>query len=489
MSAAAAPDQRLRRPPTARRSRSDSVALAPPGSYAAAAAGSLLLASGSLALPSAPAYDPWAWIIWGRQIAHLGLVTTGGPTWKPLPVIFTTLFAPFGSAAPDLWLVVARAGGIMAIALAAMLAFRLTRPAGGRMAALFACALAAAGVIAIYQYGTSVALGESEGLLVALTLLALMRHLDGARNQALLLGFAAALIRPETWPFLGLYALYLSRRDPGTRKLAAVLVALIPTLWFLPELWGSGSLTRGVRWAQYPRQGSPALARCPFCTELTGSAWPMLMTAFKVGVLLMLGAATARYSRGRPPRLTAAIISLLGIAWIVEEAVLTQAGFSGSDRYLIAPVALLVVGGAVGWGSAVAALRSRFSGVVAVVGAAASVALLTAVSPGRGPHLGTMVQAARHEDSLRADLDTAVAAAGGSGRVITCGPIATNPSEAPLVAWTLGVQLRATESASGDVLIQSASAADPHVLPATPRNGGYHLIADAGAVKILSRCG
>ena len=34
--------------------------------------------------------------MWGREIVHVNLQTTGGPTWKPLPVIFTTLFAPFG---------------------------------------------------------------------------------------------------------------------------------------------------------------------------------------------------------------------------------------------------------------------------------------------------------------------------------------------------------------------------------------------------------
>ena len=40
-----------------------------------------------------PTYDPWAWIIWGREVAHLDLVTTTGPSWKPLPVIFTTPFS------------------------------------------------------------------------------------------------------------------------------------------------------------------------------------------------------------------------------------------------------------------------------------------------------------------------------------------------------------------------------------------------------------
>ena len=57
--------------------------------------------------PSVPTYDPWAWIIWGREITHLDLNTVSGPSWKPLPVLFTTPFALFGDdAAPALWLLI-----------------------------------------------------------------------------------------------------------------------------------------------------------------------------------------------------------------------------------------------------------------------------------------------------------------------------------------------------------------------------------------------
>ena len=62
----------------------------------------LALAALTLLEPSAPTYDPWAWIIWGREVTRLGLDTAGGPSWKPLSVVFTTVFALFGSAAPAL---------------------------------------------------------------------------------------------------------------------------------------------------------------------------------------------------------------------------------------------------------------------------------------------------------------------------------------------------------------------------------------------------
>jgi len=60
----------------------------------------LVVGAVSLLIPSTPSYDPWAWIVWGREIVHVNLQTTGGPSWKPLPVIFTTLFAPFGRPNP-----------------------------------------------------------------------------------------------------------------------------------------------------------------------------------------------------------------------------------------------------------------------------------------------------------------------------------------------------------------------------------------------------
>ena len=42
-------------------------------------------------------------------------------------MLFTTVFALFGKAQPDLWLIVARAGAVMAVAMVFKLAWRLTR--------------------------------------------------------------------------------------------------------------------------------------------------------------------------------------------------------------------------------------------------------------------------------------------------------------------------------------------------------------------------
>ena len=81
------------------------------------------------ACPAAPTYDPWAWIIWGREITELDLDTRTGPSWKPLPVLFTTPFSLAGDRwAPELWLVVAQAGGLLAFVFAYRLARAARRP-------------------------------------------------------------------------------------------------------------------------------------------------------------------------------------------------------------------------------------------------------------------------------------------------------------------------------------------------------------------------
>ena len=124
--------------------------------------GCLALAALAHRVPAAPTYDPWAWIIWGREIVELDLDTRTGPSWKPLPVLFTTPFALAGDDwAPELWLVVAQAGGLLAFAFTYRLAARLAGPRGGRASPLL-------GLLLADEFVRHFARGNSEGLLVAL---------------------------------------------------------------------------------------------------------------------------------------------------------------------------------------------------------------------------------------------------------------------------------------------------------------------------------
>src|SRR4051812_49792069 len=48
-----------------------------------------------------------------------------GSSWKPLPVLFTAPFSVFGDAAPQLWILVVRAGALLAVLFAFRVASRL----------------------------------------------------------------------------------------------------------------------------------------------------------------------------------------------------------------------------------------------------------------------------------------------------------------------------------------------------------------------------
>ena len=174
--------------------------------------GCLTVSAFTLLFPSTPTYDPWAWVMWGREITQLDLVTTGGPSWKPLPILFTTPFALFvDDIAPYLWVWVARAGGVLGCVMAFRMARRLM---GGGWYGGVAGVAAAAALVSSNKYVRDAALGNSEPLLAALVLWAFERHLDGRRDHALYLGVACAQLRPEVWPFLALYGLWLWFAEP-----------------------------------------------------------------------------------------------------------------------------------------------------------------------------------------------------------------------------------------------------------------------------------
>ncbi|MEJ7714323.1 MAG: hypothetical protein WKF40_00910 [Thermoleophilaceae bacterium] len=202
--------------------------------------------------------------MWGRELAHLRLDTTGGPSWKPLPVAFTTLFAPFGalddSLPPALWLVVARAGALLALALAFRLARRLVGAGPGGVAAGVVAAVALALTPQWLRYAAH---GNEAPLAAALMLWALHSHLDGSRRGALVLGFAACLMRPEVFPFVALYGAWCWRAEPDMRRMTVGLAAALAALWLVPEWIGSGQPLGAGAQARSEPSWSLVAARAP----------------------------------------------------------------------------------------------------------------------------------------------------------------------------------------------------------------------------------
>jgi hypothetical protein len=208
------------------------------------------LAALSLLLPSQPSYDPFAWLVWGREIAHGSLDTTGGSSWKPLPVVFTSLFAPFSrvdDATPvALWMLVARTGALFALVLAFRLASRL---AGGGVTGAIGGAVAATTLFVLPDWLQFSAHGSEAPWAVALTFWAIERHLDSRRDHAFGLGVLACLLRPELVPFLGVYTLWLWWAEPRLRPLVAGCAAVSAAAWLVPEWIGAGNPLDGARQA------------------------------------------------------------------------------------------------------------------------------------------------------------------------------------------------------------------------------------------------
>ena len=414
------------------------------GSSWALVGGAVAAAALSLLFPSTATYDPWAWIIWGREITELDLETTTGPSWKPLPVLFTTLFAPLGDAAPALWLVVARAGGLLALAMAYRVASRL---AGDRIYGVLAGTAAAGGLLLTTGWVRHSGLGNSEGLLVALVLWAIDRHLAGARRQAFALGFAAALLRPEVWPFLGLYAVFLWRADRAARALVVALLAAIPLLWFGPELAGSGDPFRASARAQRDLSAaSPGRADEP-AREVVRVAGELLPAPVAVGALVALVLAALAFARRRGDAGTVLVCLAAGV-WIALVAAMAEAGYSGNPRYLVVAAALACVAAGLGLArvvqgaGSVAARLGAGSTATRVATLAAAVALVAAASlsaAGRAAALGDQVGELRREAARNADIDEAIRLAGGRERVLACGRIFTGPYQVPVLAWELHV--------------------------------------------------
>jgi hypothetical protein len=376
--------------------------------------------------PAAPTYDPWAWIIWGREILHLDLSTVHGPSWKPLPVLLTTPFALFGSLAPDLWLFVARAGAIAGV----WFAFRLGRRVAGTPAGL-----AAAIPYALAPWTVrNVAMGNSEGLLVALALAALDRHLDGRYRAAFVLALGAALLRPETWPFVGLYGLWLLWRRPRVRGLVVAGFVSLPALWLLPEWWGSGDLLRAAHRAQNPRANSPAFAENPVRAVLEQFA-SMFTPAVWVGLAALVIVLVVR----RPPKRELAVLGVLvggAVLWVAEVAIMTSDGFSGNIRYLVMPAAIVWLVAGIGAGWLVRAVLGRRA-----AGGALAVAAAVAVGVGFGAPAVSRVpddlRAVTYQARLSDNLSGAVARAGGPARLRACGQVYTGPFQVPVVAWNM----------------------------------------------------
>jgi hypothetical protein len=312
------------------------VALRPRPALAVGAA--LVLAAASLALPYYPVYDPWAWLVWGRELIGGGFETAAGPSWKPLPVLVDAPISLLGDAAPQAWLLIARTGWFSAALLAGLLAARLSGEAVGRWRWLAAATAATSVALTADSFTPPLRQftgGLSEPLLVALVLGAIWAALDERPGWVLGLGTAAALLRPEVWPFLALWAYFASRGRPRLRAAAIACAILIPFAWFVPDIVGAGTPLEGGETARAggiePLDGLDVLGRA--------LAAPLIPCW--IGVCALIGL-------GRNPDRCVKILLAGAAAWIVLVALMAIVGFAGLPRFLAPATAVIAVLGSAG---------------------------------------------------------------------------------------------------------------------------------------------
>ena len=404
-------------------------------------AGICALAALSLLAPYEPLYDAWAWLVWGRETAGLDLDTTAGPSWKPLPVVVTTVLSPAGDAAPALWLFVARAAGLAAVALAWKLASSLSIPAQQtarlsprtvRRARLGAGLVAAAGLILLFDPFTSwtrqFAGGLSEPLLVALVLGAVDRALADRHGQALALGLAAALLRPEAWPLFGAYLLWTWRHRPELRRWIVAAAIGLPALWLVPDLLASGDALTG---ADRAREGTGSAL--PEAVEALGRAFELPLAALWVGAAACVAGAWRDRERE--------ILVLAGgaAAWLAIVAALSALGYAGLPRFFAPAAAIVCVLGAVGLLRLAVAAATGAEGrarpaLALVVLLAAGIVVQGAV---RAAEIPGELDRARAQGTAVDDLEAAVKGVAADSVVACPPPSITDFLFVPPLAWDL----------------------------------------------------
>jgi hypothetical protein len=472
----------------------------------------LVLGALSLLGPSEPSYDPWAWLVWGREIAHFSLDTTGGPSWKPLPVMFTTVVAPLSKLDAGvpvaLWMVVARAGGLLSLLLAFKVAARIAGGGSGRR--LAAGVTAAIGVALIPGWTLYLLHGNEAPLAIALALLAIDEHLEGHRRTALVLGGLVCLARPELFGFLFIYGAHLWWRFPAARPPTAGVLAAVPAAWLLPSWIGSGDPLMAGKQARSEPSWSLSLVDQPWraALELAQSQTLFVLQAAAL-IALALSIAGARRSRTRLPRPAhpGGVVALASFAFGIAfaYAAMTEVGFSGNVRYVLPALVALAVLGGVGVGlvcdvmaAAGRVIAARGAGrgqrgarIGAALGACAGVLLLAL---GGTPAVGDRVDTARADideaierSRLHADLERAIDRLG-ARYITTFGPPSANRALQTHLAWSLSLRLSDVPGARGEgMLFRTAPTEIAGVVRVAPRARQRMLVASVGALRVTVR--
>jgi hypothetical protein len=310
--------------------------------------GAIALVVGSAALViwarTLPSFDAYGWLTWGQRTWHGGLDTNAAPSWKPLPYLFTVIYAVLGHHLElRLWMTTSAAVAAAGVVFAGRIAYKLTAPRADRVwAGWAAAAFAGLALLAMrdelhYGYVHYVLSSQSDPMIVTFVLAAIDLALSGRRRAAFACGVLAALGRPEVWPFLALYSVWLWRRDAAARWLVAGAWLVLLALWFgIPAV---SSRTPFVSAANALDSGrAPSGNRVTAVLSRFGELqhWPVYVAA----ALCVALAALRRSS----PRDRATLLLAGGIVvWLAIEIAFGLHGWPALGRYMFEPAAVATV--------------------------------------------------------------------------------------------------------------------------------------------------
>jgi hypothetical protein len=398
-----------------------------------------------------PSFDAYGWLVWGHQTLLGALNTNAAPSWKPLPYVFTIVYALFGHYELWLWMLTVVAVSLGGSLAAGRLAYRLTVAPPGlrahgapgtrrRLAGVAAGVFAALALPGIQDWWHYVLSAQSDTMVAALCLGAIDCHLSRHPRWAFALGTLAALGRPEVWPFLGLYAIWAWRALPSMRWLIAAGAVAIVALWF-----GIPALTSRTPFVAAANAfGSGRRLRTDRVLGTVQRFLALHETPLELAALVSVVWAAARRDR--------ACLALAGgiVLWVAVEVAFSLHGWPGLGRYMFGAAGAMVVlaAGLVGRllaGPGPVVPRRLGSPRVAAITRAAGLALAAGLLASLVPAAVSRVRAEGHDLRLQrrrteeiALLSGAVARLGGPRRLRSCGEPLTRLEYQTVLAWTLG---------------------------------------------------
>jgi hypothetical protein len=396
-----------------------------------------------------PGYDPYGWLVWGHLTIHFNLDTNGAPSWKPLPFVFTVPYALVGHYALWLWMITSVAISLSGVVFAYRIAFRLTGASPERRYAAYAAgAVAAVALLGIRDYTHFILSAQSDTMIVSLCLGAIDCHLSGRRRWALWLAVLAGLGRPEVWPPLGLYAIWLWRSVPAMRRMLVAALSLIPLLWFgIPALTAKSWFVAGNIALKSPR----ALHE----NKISGTLDRFLdlhEAPVQLAALLALGLAAWRRQR------ETLLLAGVAVLWVLTELAFVLRGWPGVPRYLFEPTGVMCALAGIGIGRVIldlppliARVGSRVSprrlapNLTSTIGGLAAVAVIAVFAGAMVPAARSRLLIERHDlkhEQARARVVNAlpgvIAQLGGRARIAACGQPTTFIGYQSVLAWDLG---------------------------------------------------